>query len=64
MSPIPWEGLVDEEEPAGGDPPMVGPFPFHEGEDVPSEPTEAGHSTPSETSEQREGSKQPCADEA
>jgi hypothetical protein len=62
--PIPWEDLVDKEEPAGGDASLAGPFPFHEREDAPLEPTVVGHSALSEPSEQREGSKRPRADEA
>jgi hypothetical protein len=63
VSPIPWVDLADEEEPVGDDASLGGPFLFHVGEDVPSEPA-AGHSIPSEPSKQREGSKGPRANEA
>jgi hypothetical protein len=46
-SPIPWEDLADEEEPVGGDASLLGPFPFHEREDAPSELTMVVHSAPS-----------------
>jgi hypothetical protein len=51
MSPISWEDLANEEERAGGDASLAGPFPFHEREDEPSESTVAGHFAPSEPSE-------------
>jgi hypothetical protein len=52
------------EDLAGGGASLGGPFPYHVGEDTPLESIEAGHSVPSVPSEQREGSKQPCANEA
>jgi hypothetical protein len=61
---IPWEDLADEDVPAGGDASLGGPFPFHVGEDTPSEPMETGRAAPSGPSEQRDGSKRQCADEA
>jgi hypothetical protein len=63
-SPIPWVDLADEEEPSGGDASLGGPFPLRIRGDAPSELTEAGHFIPSEPSEQREGLKQPCTNEA
>lgn len=63
-SPVPWEDLADEGEPVGSDVSRGGPFPFHAGEDAPREPTETGHPALSGPSEQKEGSKWPCADEA
>jgi hypothetical protein len=63
VSPIPWEDLADEKELVGGDVSLVGPFPFHEREDMHSELIVAGHSTLSELFEQREGLKRPHADE-
>jgi hypothetical protein len=56
-SPIPWEDLGEDEELAGGDASLAGPFPFHEMEDAPLGTIKAGRSAPSEPSEQREGSK-------
>jgi hypothetical protein len=63
-SPIQWDNLAGEDEPAGNSSSLAGPFPFHEREDAPLEPTEMGHSAPSGPSEQREGTKRPRADEA
>jgi hypothetical protein len=63
-SPIPWEDLADEGEPAGGDASRGGPFPFHVGEHAPREPTEMDHPALFGPSEQKEGLKRPCIDEA